>query len=250
MPRGRSILALVPILIAGLLAGSSAAQEEIPWRHAMSLIDTPKYPPDFQYFDYVNPDAPKGGLVRLSDVGGFDSLNPVLAIKGNPAPGLGLLNESLLKASLDEASTEYGLLAEAVRFPEDYSWVSYRLRPAARWHDGTPLTVDDVIWSFNIIKDVDPNRAQYYAHVTSVEKTGEREVTFRFDQPNNRELPQIVGQLTVLPKHYWEGTDARGRQRDIKETTLEPPLGSGPYRVKSVTANRSITYERVADYWG
>jgi microcin C transport system substrate-binding protein len=250
MPRRRFVLALLALLIPAALAGGAAAQEDIPWRHALSLIDTPKYPPDFSHFDYVNPDAPKGGLVRLSDVGGFDSLNPVLAIKGNPAPGIGLLNESLMKPSLDEVSTEYGLLAEAVRHPPDYSWVSYRLRPEARWHDGAPVTVEDVIWSFNVIKEVNPNTAAYYSHVTSVENTGEREVTFRFDQPNNRELPQIVGQLTVMPKHYWEGTDARGRKRDIRETTLEPPLGSGPYRIKSVTANRAIAYERVPDYWG
>jgi microcin C transport system substrate-binding protein len=250
MPRGRFILALAAFLLAATLGGAVSAPEDVPWRHALSLIDTPKYPPDFKHFDYVKPDAPKGGLVRLSDVGGFDSLNPVLATKGNPAPGLGTINESLMKPSWDEPSTAYGLIAEAVRYPPDFSWVSYRLRPEARWHDGLPITVADVIWSFYAIKEVNPNTQEYYSHVASVEQTGEREVTFRFDEPRNRELPQIVGELTVLPKHYWEGTDSRGRKRDIRETTLEPPLGSGPYRIKSVTANRGISYERVADYWG
>ncbi len=231
MPLRRIAFACLAGLAAALAALPASAEDEIPWRHALSLIDTPKYPADFKHFDYVNPDAPKGGLVRLSSTGSFDSLNPVLATKGNPAPGIGFAFETLMTPSLDESSTEYGLLAEAVRFPADYSWVTYRLRDKARWQDGQPLTADDVIWSFEVQKkpEINPNVAAYYSHVTKVEKTGDRDITFTFDAPGNRELPQIIGQLTVLPKHYWEGTDAKGRQRNIGDTTLEPPLGSGPY---------------------
>ena len=155
--------------------------------------------------------------------------------------------------AMDEVSTEYGLLAEAMKYPPDYSSVTYRLRADAKWHDGQPVTADDVVWSFNVLTDKEngsPQQIAYYQHVTKAEKTGEREVTFTFDQAGNRELPQIVGQLNVLPKHWWEGTDASGNKRDITRGTLEPPLGSGPYRIKDVVAGRTISYERVPDYWG
>ncbi len=252
MPLRRIAFACLAGLAAALAALPASAEDEIPWRHALSLIDTPKYAADFKHFDYVNPDAPKGGLVRLSSTGSFNSLNPVLATKGSPAPGIGFAFETLMTPSLDESSTEYGLLAEAVRFPADYSWVTYRLRDNASWHDGQPVTVDDVIWSFQVQQkpEINPNVAAYYSHVTKVEKTGDRDITFTFDAPGNRELPQIIGQLTVLPKHYWEGTDAKGRQRNIGDTTLEPPLGSGPYKIKSVDPGRGISFARVPDYWG
>ena len=152
--------------------------------------------------------------------------------------------------ALDEVSTEYGLLAESVKHPPDFSSVTYRLRADARWHDGKPVTVDDVIFSLESFKKHHPQYAAYYRHVTKVEKTGERDVTFTFDGPGNRELPLIVGQLYVLPKHWWEGTDANGNKRDIGQTRLEPPLGCGPYRVKSFVAGRTVIYERVKDYWG
>ena len=141
--------------------------------------------------------------------------------------------------ALDEVSTEYGLLAEAVKHPADFSSVTYRLRANARWHDGKPVTVDDVIFSLESFKKHHPQYAAYYRHVTKAEQTGEREVTFTFDSPGNRELPQIVGQLYVLPKHWWEGTDANGNKRDIGATRLEPPLGCGPYRIKSFVAGRT-----------
>jgi microcin C transport system substrate-binding protein len=171
-------------------------------------------------------------------------------VKGNLAMGTELIGETLTTPAYDEVSTEYGLLAEAVRFPEDRSAVTYRLRANARWHDGKPVTADDVIFSFNTLKENNPMLAAYYRHVVKAEKTGEREVTFTFDGPGNRELPQIVGQLTVLPKHWWEGTDKNGNKRDVTQTTLEPPLGSGPYRIKEFVPGRSIVYEKVADYWG
>jgi microcin C transport system substrate-binding protein len=137
-----------------------------------------------------------------------------------------------------------------MRHPDDHAWVAYRLRANARWHDGKPVTADDVIWSLAAWKANSPQMAAYYRHVVKAEKTGDREVTFTFDGPGNRELPQIVGQLIVLPKHWWEGTDAAGNRRDVTQTTLEPPLGSGPYKVKLVQPGRTIVYEKVPDYWG
>lgn len=150
----------------------------------------------------------------------------------------------------DEVGTEYGELAEAAQHPDDFSWVTYRLRKEARWHDGKPVTPEDVIFSLETLKKQSPMYASYYRHVVKAEKTGEREVKFTFDAPGNRELPTIVGELTVLPKHWWEGADAQGRKRDISATTLEPPLGSGAYRIKEFVAGRSIKLERVKDYWG
>jgi microcin C transport system substrate-binding protein len=157
-----------------------------------------------------------------------------------------------MASSFDEIdiSAQYGLLAEAMKYPPDYSSVTFRLRPEARWHDGRPITPEDVVWSFQMLIKHNPDQRFYYSHVTKAEITGEREVTFTFDAPGNRELPHIMGQLLVLPKHWWEGKDAQGRQRDIGKTTLEPPLGSGPYRIKSFEPNRTVVYERVADYWG
>jgi len=153
--------------------------------------------------------------------------------------------------SFDELniSAEYGLLAEAVKYPADYSSVTFRIRPEARWHDGEPVTAEDVVWSFEQTVANNANQRFYYSHVVKAEVTGEREVTFTFDAPGNRELPHIMGQLQVMPQHWWEGKDAQGRQRDISKTTLEPPLGSGPYRIVSFEAARTVIYERVEDYW-
>ena len=228
-----------------------AMAEEPTWRHGLSLFGDLKYPAGFKNFEYVNPTAPKGGVVRQIAVGTFDNFNRVVAgVKGALAFGVGLINESLMTEALDEVSAEYGLLAEAVRHPADFSSVTYRLRAAAKWHDGAPVTPEDVIFSFEASKANSPQLAAYYRHVVKAEKTGAREITFTFDSPGNRELPQIVGQIAVLPKHWWEGTDKSGRKRDVAATTLEPPLGSGPYRIKDFTPGRSIVYERVKDYWG
>ncbi len=171
-------------------------------------------------------------------------------MKGSLAMGTELFNETLTMSALDEVSTEYGLLAEAVSHPDDHSSVTYRLRANARWHDGKPVTPDDVIFSFVTFKANSPQLGAYYRHVVKAEKTGEREITFTFDGPGNRELPQIVGQLPVLAKHWWEGADKSGKKRDVTQTVLEPPLGSGPYRVKDFAPARNIVYEKVADYWG
>ncbi|GEO15935.1 extracellular solute-binding protein [Microvirga aerophila] len=242
---------LLPSLLAACLAFSPLAAQEAQWRHGAALLDQPKYPADFKRFEYVNPDAPKGGMVRLGAQGTFDSFNIVVAgVKGSPEQGLGLIYETLTTSSLDEPSASYGLLAEAFAHPDDYSSVSFRLRPEARWHDGKPVTVDDVIFSFETLKANSPTYAFYYGNVTKAERMGEREVKFTFDQKGNRELPQIMGQLLILPKHWWEGTAPDGRKRDVTQTTLEPPLGSGPYRLKSFEPGRTATYERVKDYWG
>ena len=241
---------LSSLLLASLLALPFVHAEEGPIRHhALSLIGEPKYPADFKHFDYVNPDAPKGGLARLADIGSFDSLNPIL-YKGEAAAGLGLVYESLMQDSLEESSTSYGLIAEWASYPPDYSSVTFKLRNEARWHDGKPITPDDVIYSLEIAKAANPRMALYYKNVARAEATGPNEVTFTFDVKGNRELPMIMGQLTVLPKHYWTGKDASGRERDPLKTTLEPPLGSGPYRIKHLSAGRTISYERVPDYWG
>ena len=242
-------------IAAGLSAiapahAQSAAAEPV-WRHALSLFGDVKYPAGFKRFDYVNPDAPKGGIARQIPIGTFDNFNLAVAgVKGSLAAGGQLIYESLMTASLDEVSTEYGVLAEAVSHPDDFSFVTYRLRAEAKWHDGKPVTPEDVIFSLDAFKKHHPQYSAYYRHVVKAEKTGERDIKFTFDAPGNRELPQIVGQLTVLPKHWWEGTDSEGRKRDISATTLEKPLGSGPYRIKEFVAGRSVTLERVKDYWG
>lgn len=241
---------VLAIAAIALVSVTAAVQGQSPeWRHGLSLLGTPKYPAGFKRFDYVNPDAPKGGLVRLSQDGTFDSFNFVIP-RGTPVAGITLIYDTLMVPALDEVATEYGLLAEAVRYPPDYSWVSYRLRPEARWHDGTPVTAEDVVWTFEQLKKLNPNQAFYYRHVTKAEAIGEREVTFTFDGPGNRELPQIVGQINVLPKRWWTGKDENGKPRDIANGTLEAPLGNGVYKIKSFVAGRSITYERVKDYWG
>jgi len=221
------------------------------WRHGISLFGDLKYPPGFKQFDYVNPQAPKGGVARQIAVGTYDNFNIAVAgVKGALATGIDFIYDTLLVSALDEVSSEYGLLAEAVRFPDDFSSVTYRLRAEAKWHDGKPMTPEDVIFSFQAFKKYSPQLAAYYRHVVKAEKAGERDVVFTFDSPGNRELPQIVGQILVLPKHWWEGTADNGSKRDIGATTLEAPLGSGPYRIKDFSPGRNIVYQRVTGYWG
>jgi microcin C transport system substrate-binding protein len=255
--QGGALAAIAPALgaITDLSALSPASAQtaagEPAWRHALSLFGDVKYAADFKRFDYVNPDAPKGGIARMISLGTFDNFNLVVAgVKGSLGGAVALIYESLMTASLDEVSTEYGELAEAVSHPADFSSVIYRLREQARWHDGKPVTPEDVIFSFDAFKKNHPQYAAYYRHVVKAEKTGERDIKFSFDAPGNRELPQIVGQLIVLPKHWWEGTDGDGRKRDVSTTTIEPPLGSGPYRVKEFVAGRTIVLQRVKNYWG
>jgi microcin C transport system substrate-binding protein len=251
-PNRRHILALGAgaAVSVSLPLRSAPAQSAGAWRHGLSLMGEPKYPAGFPHFAYVNPAAPKGGLVRLGANGTFDNFNVVIAgLKGVLAAGATQIYDTLMEESLDEVSTEYGLLAEAVKYPPDYSAVTYRLRATGRWHDGQPITPDDVVWSFEVQKANSPFLGQYYRHVKSVSVEG-RDITFTFDQSGNRELPQIVGQLRVLPKHWWTANGPDGKPRDVTATTLEPPLGSGPYRIKSFVAGRTVVLERVADYWG
>jgi microcin C transport system substrate-binding protein len=228
-----------------------AGNAERDWKHGLSLFGELKYPPGFKHFDYVNPKAPKGGAVRMIAFGTFDNFNEVVSgLKGSIAMGVGMISDTLAVSSLDEVSTDYGLIAEAVSHPPDFAWASFRLRPGARHHDGKPITVEDVIFSMEAFKKHSPMMSAYYRHVVKVQQTGEREVTFVFDAPGNREMPVILGQLNVLPKHWWEGTDAGGKKRDVGATTLEPPLGNGAYRIKEFVAGRTVVYERVKDYWG
>ena len=170
-----SVLGVAP------LAGPAAAQAR-QWKHGLSLFGEPRYPADFKHFDYVNPAAPQGGVARQSAFGTFDNFNQAVSgVKGSLAMGTDLFTEALASPALDEVSTEYGLLAEAVSYPDDRSSVTYRLRANARWHDGKPVTPEDVIFSFDTFKENSPQLGAYYRHVTKAEKSGEREVTFVFD---------------------------------------------------------------------
>jgi len=229
---------------AGVILSVSipAAAQQVTPSHGIAMHGDLKYGPNFKHYDYVNPNAPKGGDIRLAAIGGYDSFNPFI-IKGRPASGIGLLYDSLLTSSADEAFSRYGHIAESVEVAEDRSWVIFTLDADARWHDGKSISVDDVIWSFNTLKTQGrPIYRFYYSNVSTAEEVGPRKVKFTFTGGENRELPLIISELTILPKHYWEG-------RDFSKTTLEPPLGSGAYRIASFEPNRSITYERVPDYW-
>ncbi|MES9881269.1 MAG: extracellular solute-binding protein [Sedimenticola sp.] len=224
-----------------LLLACSHGWTAVHKSHAIALYDEPKYAADFKHFDYVNPNAPKGGTMRTATKGTYDSFHPHIP-KGNWVSTGSV--ETLLLSSKDEPFTEYGLIAETMEWPDDRSWIIFNLRSEARWHDGKPITADDVIWSFEMLTTKgDPQYRFYYSSVARVEKLGERRVKFHFKERNNRELPLIVGLIPILPKHYWQ-------ERDFEKTTLEPPLGSGPYRVGSFEAGRFVVQERVADYWG
>jgi len=221
------------------------------WRHGVSPFGDLKYPSGFKQFDYVNADAPKGGSAWQIALGTYDNFNMVVAgVKGALVQGIDLIHNTLFVPALDEVSSEYGLLAEAVSYPDDFSSVVFRLRPEAKWHDGKPVTPDDVLFSFDTLKKLSPQAAADYRHVVKAEVSGDHEITFTADGPGNRALPQSLGHLTILPKAWWQGTDKDGKKRNIGETTLEPPLGCGPYRVKEFSAGRYIVYERIKDYWG
>jgi microcin C transport system substrate-binding protein len=239
---GTLLLAALSVLLSRT-AAPQAAGTKVTVSHALSMHGDLKYPPNFPHFNYVNPEAPKGGDVKLAAIGTFDTLNPFV-LKGVPAAGSGGVFDTLTVQSDDEPFSEYGLIAESIEVPADRSWVAFTLRSQARFHDGSPITVDDVIWTFDALKSKGrPFYRSYYAQVTKAEKVGDRKVRFVFAPGENRELPLIVGQLPVLSRAYWS-------HRDFEKTTLEPPLGSGAYRVESVDPGRSITYRRVKDYWG
>lgn len=240
--RDKKEIALLIRLVLALSLGL-APLSAFAWVHGIAMHGEPKYGPDFRHFDYVNPDAPKGGKLSLSALGTYDSFNPYI-LKGNPATGLELIYDTLTVASQDEAFSRYGLVAESMEVPEDRAWVRFKLRPQARFHDGKPITPEDVVFTFNTLKEKgSPALRVYWTDIVKAEKIGPHEVKFSFREPGNRELPLIIGEMPVLPRHYWEG-------RDFSKTTLESPLGSGPYKIKSFDAGRSLTFERVADYWG
>ena len=250
MAERAAAIRLTAVLLVGLvflpLGGGrrlEAADTGTTTSHGLSIFGALKYGPGFKHFDYVNPEAPKGGDVRLAAIGTFDSLNPFI-LKGVPAAGSGLVFETLTTSSLDEASAEYGLIAESIDVPADRSWVAFTLRPDARFHDKSPITAEDVVWTFETLKSKgNPFYRSYYAQIVKAEAVGPRKVKFTFGPGENRELPVITGQLPVLSKAYWS-------KRDFEKTTLEAPVGSGPYRVESVDPGRSIVYRRVKDYWG
>lgn len=238
---------LLQIFLLLFFCSPAFAQEA---QHAVALHGTPKYGPDFEHLDYVNPDAPKGGTIRNSVIGTFDSLNPFI-LKGTPAAGMtfirsGLLYQSLMQNAWDEPFTLYGILAETVEIADDRSWVAFNLRPEAKWHDGVPVTAEDVVWTFNTLREKgSPFFKAYWHDVSNVSAENEKRVKFEFGVAGNAELPLIIAEMSVLPKHYWTKEGNK-----FEETSLIPPLGSGPYKIGKVEAGRSITYERFDDWWG
>lgn len=238
----KTTLAKLTILITFVITNPSFADTN-NIAHAIAMHGSPKYNTNFKHVDYVNPNAPKGGSITYSAVGSYDSFNPFI-LKGQGAAGIGNLFETLTTPSDDEAFTEYGLLAETIEWPDDRSWVAFTLRKEAKWHDGKPVTVDDVVWTFNTLMEKGhPFYKYYYGDVTEVIKEDLHKVRFNFKGNTNMELPLIIGQLPVLPKHYWQ-------DKNFDETTLEIPIGSGPYKIKSFDAGRAITYELDQNYWG
>ncbi len=239
---------IIPLLLC-LLATPAMAQTATP-QYGISMHGDLKYPKDFKHLDYANPDAPKGGVLKLADIGSFDSLNPFI-IKGSPAAGLAYLGQSfaydsLMEQANDEPFSMYGLLAQTIERAPDNSWVAFNLRPEAKWADGVPVSADDVVWTFNTLMEKGaPFFKAYYGDVKKVEATSAKRVKFSFSHNDNAELPLILAQLTILPKHYW--TQAG---HDIGNTTLTPPLGNGPYKIGEVIPGRSIEYIRNPDYWG
>lgn len=235
-------LLLAMMLGLGLFADVALAQNNPVIRaHGISMHGDLKYPANFTHFDYVNPDAPKTGNVVLPGYGTFDSFNPFVP-KGDYDGNIMLVYDTLLVSSFDEPFSEYGLVAESIEYPEDRSWIIFHLNPKARFHDGTAITADDVVFSFNILLEKgQPYFRAYYADVASVEALDEKRVKFTSRTNKNRELVLILGQLPVLPKHFW-------KEREFT-ANLDIPLGSGPYRVKSFDQGKTVQYERVKDYW-
>ena len=236
----KTLLTAITVFIV-LIAQNLLAKTNIS--HAIAMHGEPKYDQNFISVEYVSNNAEKGGNIVRSAIGTYDTFNP-FTLKGTSAAGIGLLYESLTVGSSDEAFTEYGLLAKSIEWPDDRSWVTFTLRDEAKWHDGKKITSDDVVWTFNTLMEKGhPFYKYYYGDVSEVIKITENKVKFKFSTNTNKELVLIVGQLPVLPKHYWEN-------KNFEETTLDVPIGSGPYKVKSFDAGRSITYELDMDYWG
>ncbi|WP_375193003.1 extracellular solute-binding protein [Marinobacter sp.] len=238
-----SLCSVMALVAAPLFSAGSLAQEVTP-SHGLAMHGETKYPEGFSHFDYVNPEAPKGGTLKLAVVAnGFDSFNP-FDIRGVAAAGISsYLYDTLLASSDDEPFSAYGLIAESIETPEDRSYVVFNLREQAKFHDGKPITAEDVKFSFETLTTKGhPFFRNYYADVSKVTVEGPRRIRFDFGETNNRELPLILGQMPILPAHYWA-------DRDFGDNGLERPLGSGPYRIGEFEAGRSVSYERVKDYW-
>lgn len=241
MSRRRGSANLAGLVVLALVLAALAACPAAYAAHALALGAAPKYGPDFSHFDYVNPEAPTGGHLRLAAVGGFDSFNPWI-LRGQAAEGVELTVDTLAVQSLDEPFTVYGLLAESLE-PEENALV-VRLRPEARFHDGSPVTAADVVFTFQALTEQgSPLYRQYYAEVTGAAALDERTVRFSFAPGHSPELPLIVTQIPVLSRAWWQG-------RDFGAPSLDPPLGSGPYRVEAVRPGQSVTYRRDPGYWG
>ena len=212
--------------------------------HGVAMYGTPQYPADFTHYSYTNPDAPKGGALRLGTTGTFDSLNPFI-VKGRPGQGMrGLVFESLMDRSQDEAFTLYGLLAQSIDMPEDRSRVTFSLNPTAKFSDGTPVTVDDVIFTWETLKEKGkPFHRSYYSKVVKIERPDAQSITFIFNDEGDREIPLIMGLMPILPKHIF-------KDGVFEKANLDAPIGSGPYRIKKAEAGLQIVYERRDDYWG
>ncbi len=226
------------ILLAFPFAATMAGEQ----MHGHSMYGDLKYGQDFEHFEYADPEAPSGGTLVSWARGSYDNTNPFI-LKGVAAAGSSMIYDTLTVSSLDEPFSQYGLLAESIEEADDKRWVIFRLRQSARWHDGVALTADDVVWTFDTLKEKGhPRYKSYYAAVAKAEALDSHTVKFSFSEGNNRELPLIIGQLQILPKHFWE-------DRDFNKTTLDPLLGSGPYKMAEIDAGRSISYERVDDYW-
>jgi len=212
------------------------------WSQGLSIYGDFKYPPDFPHFQYVNPDAPKGGIFKQATIGSFDSLNPFI-VKGNAAAGVNRIYDTLLKQSSDEPFSSYGLIAEKVKVADDFASVSFLINKNARFHDRRSIRAADVKFSFELLTTQGaPHFRSYYSGVKKVVVDNPLQVTFYFKETGNRELPQIIGQLPILPAHFWQ-------DRDFSKSSLEIPLGSGPYKIAAFSAAKQITYQRVVDYW-
>lgn len=239
---------LTVALITGLITAAAAdekksTEEQAGYSHALTLYGQPKYPAGFSHFDYVNPNAPKGGELRQAAIGTFDSLNPY-SDRGTAAAASNLIYDSLLARSWDEPLTKYGLLAEKIELDPDNHWVAFHINPKARFHDGRPVTAQDVKFTFDLFREKGSAfYRDFYRDIKTVEVTSSHRVLFAFVNNSNRELPLILGQMPVLPAHYWQ-------DRDFNAPGLEIPVGSGPYKPSAISPGRSITYERVSNYWG
>lgn len=231
------------LLMGACLLSTGLINAQVHRSHGIAMHGDAKYPSSFQHLSYANPEAPKGGQLRRHVIGSFDSLNPFVA-KGSAAAGIGsLVYDTLTAQAEDEPFTQYGLVAKTIEWPEDRSWVRFRLNPKARFADGTPVTAADVVWTFNILTQQGaPFYGFYYGGVERVSADDKLTVTFHFKPGDNRELALIIGQLPVLPKHFWE-------KREFTAADLSIPMGSGPYKVTKVEAGKRIVYQRRPDYW-